>query len=873
MFEDACRDPKLLDEGALNFVVVGAGATGVETAGALAELINETMVAEYPDLAVSSARIHLVDHGHTVLAPFSDRAHDYAEKVLRQAGVQLLLKTGVKEVGAGHVLLSDDTTIKTRVVVWAGGLMAAPLAGSTGLPQGHGGRIDVQPDLTVTGFPAIYVLGDGANTPDAAGGTLPQLGSVAKQAGTWAARNILADIAGQPRTAFRYHDQGIMAMITRRAAVAEIGANRHELDGWLAAAAWRGVHASLLSGMLNKVDAFVKWTWAHFSEDRGPQLLNRTDAKRIDWEDDTVDDEPLRTPPTVAAAKVATAGQATSGEKVAVAIPLAVADAASRSTDPTVKLTSPEPAPHMAPVTHSAANLPEALSREYDVIIIGTGAGGGTLARHLAASGKRILLLERGDFLPREKENWDAKAVFVENRYVSPDTWYDAGGKPFQPGVHYYVGGATKMYGAALFRLRKEDFKELRHHDGMSPAWPISYEDLEPYYTRAEKLFYVHGLRGADPTEPPASEPYPYPPVAHEPRIQDLSDRLAKAGFHPFPAPCGLLLNEKHRNMSVCLKCDTCDGYPCLVHAKADAEVTGVLPALAHPNVTLVRNARVIRLNTSPTGREVTEVVVDLHGHPLVFKGHIVALAAGAANSAKILLQSANDKHPDGLANGSDQVGRNFMFHNSQAMVALSRQPNPTVFQKTLSINDFYFGAADFPYPLGNIQMLGKSKGPMFRDDAPKFAPGWSLDMMARHALDFWLTTEDLPDPKNRITVAADGKIQLSYTPNNQEPTRRLLAKLEDMLSHLDCHHHLIPNNMYLSKSIPIAGVGHQVGTCRFGTDPKTSVLDVNCKAHELDNLYVVDTSFFVSIGAVNPSLTAIANALRVGDHLLERLR
>ena len=201
--------------------------------------------------------------------------------------------------------------------------------------------------------------------------------------------------------------------------------------------------------------------------------------------------------------------------------------------------------------------------------------------------------------------------------------------------------------------------------------------------------------------------------------------------------------------MSVCLKCDTCDGYPCLVHAKADAEVTGVLPASAHPNVTLVRNARVIRLNTSPTGGEVTEVVVDLHGHPLVFKGHIVALAAGAANSAKILLQSANDKHRNGLANGSDQVGRNFMFHNSQAMVALAGEPNPTVFQKTLSINDFYFvAAADFPYPLGNIQMLGKSKGPMFRDDAPKFAPGWSLDMMARHAARFLAHDRGPPRPE-----------------------------------------------------------------------------------------------------------------------------
>jgi NADH dehydrogenase len=464
VFEDADRDPKLLDEGALNFVIVGAGATGVETAGALAELIRDTMTHEYKDLDVSAARIYLVEHGHTVLAPFSDKAHSYAEKVLQDIGVQLRLGTGVKEVASGHVLLTDGSTIKTRVVVWAGGLMAAPLAGKTGLPQGHGGRINVQPDLTVTGFPGIYALGDLANTPDAAGKALPQLGSVAQQAGEWAAQNIVADIAGKPRTAFVYHDKGIMAMITRTAAVAEMGENRHELHGMLAATAWRGVHVSLMSGIRNKVEAFVKWTWAHFSQDRGPQALYQAGAGRINWEDDMPDVE-------------AVASQI-------------------RSTDLPMILASGGPVSGSGQVTHSALDLPESLARQYDVIIIGTGAGGGTLVRHLAASGKRILLLERGDFLPREKENWNAAAVFVKNRYVSPDTWYDADGRAFQPGVHYFVGGATKMYGAALFRLRKEDFKEVRHHDGMSPAWPISYEDLEPYYTQAEKLYFVHGLRG-----------------------------------------------------------------------------------------------------------------------------------------------------------------------------------------------------------------------------------------------------------------------------------------------------------------------------------------------------------------------------------------
>ena len=509
----------------------------------------------------------------------------------------------------------------------------------------------------------------------------------------------------------------------------------------------------------------------------------------------------------------------------------------------------------------------------YDVIIIGSGAGGGTLALKLAGLGKSILIVERGDYLPREKENWDPTEVFVKNRYVADDKWHDGQGQEFQPGIHYCVGGATKMYGAALFRLRKEDFEEVRHYDGISPGWPLKYDDFEPYYTEAEALYQVHGLRGEDPTEPPASKPYPYPPIAHEPRIQRLHDDLVKAGYHPFHAPTAVMLNEAHRAESHCLKCDTCDGYPCLVHAKADAEVIAVRPALRHSNVTLLTNAEVTQLKTSPSGREVTEVVVSREGKVESYRGSIVVVSAGAANSARILLLSANDKHPNGLANGSDQVGRNYMFHNSQAVVALSLEPNLTQFQKTISLNDFYFRDKDFDFPMGNIQMIGKSKGPMFRGDAPAFAPGFALDEMARHAVDFWLTTEDIPDSNNRVTLDRDKKIILNYTFNNQVPTKRLYERLKSMLDCLGLHKHLIPNSVYMGKEIPIAGVGHQSGTCRFGTDPKTSVLDLNCKAHELDNLYIVDTSFFCSIGAVNPSLTAIANALRVGDHLLERLR
>ena len=512
----------------------------------------------------------------------------------------------------------------------------------------------------------------------------------------------------------------------------------------------------------------------------------------------------------------------------------------------------------------------------FDVIIIGTGAGGGTLARHLAPSGKRILLLERGGWLPREPQNWQTADVFVDNRYISPDTWTGADGKAFQPQIHYFVGGATKLYGAALYRLRAEDFGELQHYDGVSPAWPIGYDELEPYYTLAEQRYQVHGAHGEDPTEPPASAPYPFPALSHEPRIQQLADDLAAAGYHPFHAPCGVMLDEANPAYSACIRCGTCDGFPCLVHAKADADVLGVRPALEHDNVTLLTGAEAVRLDTDATGRTVTGVVVDHDGERGTFTGDLVVVSCGAANSAKLLLASASDAHPDGLANGSGQVGRNYMFHDSQALLALSKEPNPTVFQKTLGVNDFYFGSSDFDYPMGNIQMVGKSQAAMYRGEKPletKLAPTWALKDVAHHAVDFWLSTEDLPNPGNRVTLNGDGQIRLAYQAGKRTASKRLYHQLKTMLGSLGMHpDHLIPRHAYLKTDIPVAGVAHQAGTCRFGTDPASSVLDANCRAHELDNLYVVDTSCFPSIGAVNPALTAMANALRVGDHMLERL-
>jgi len=518
------------------------------------------------------------------------------------------------------------------------------------------------------------------------------------------------------------------------------------------------------------------------------------------------------------------------------------------------------------------------VSDEYDVIVIGTGAGGGTLAHTIAQTGKRILLLERGDFLTKQLENWDPGPVFVDGQYISPDTWYDQDGTPFQPQVHYFVGGATKMYGAALYRLRPEDFGELKHADGISPAWPVSYTDFEPWYTKAEWLYQVHGSHGEDPTEGPWSRQYPWPAVSHEPRVQDISDALVQGGYHPFHAPCGILLDEAHRPASTCIRCAWCDGYPCMVHAKADAEVIAVRPILDMPNVTLLLNAEVTRLETDPSGRVVTGVVVDRggDGKEEVYRSDIVVLAAGAANTARILLRSASDTHPAGLANGSDQVGRNYMFHNSKAVSGFGEQVNDTVYQKTLCVNDFYLPGGDRQWPLGNIQMLGKSNAGAMKGEEPhltKLVPHWSLEEAARHAVDFWLTTEDLPRPDNRVTLDADGNIRLSYTQSNDSEATDLYGEFRKILNHIGlARHHVLHKSFYMSMNIPIAGVAHQTGTCRFGTDPAASVLDVNCKAHEVDNLYVADTSFFPSIGAVNPALTAIANAIRVGEHIADRL-
>ena len=521
--------------------------------------------------------------------------------------------------------------------------------------------------------------------------------------------------------------------------------------------------------------------------------------------------------------------------------------------------------------------------QHYDVIVIGSGAGGGTLTHRLAPTGKRVLLLERGGYLPRERDNWDSSAVFVAGKYRAPEFWLDRHDDEFPPEVNYYVGGNTKFYGAALFRLRPQDFGVIRHSDGMSPAWPIDYQDLEPYYTQAEHLYLVHGEHGEDPTEGAASAPYRFPPVRHEPRVQQLSDDLEKQGLHPFHLPIGVNLTQDEAGHptqgSACIRCDRVDGFPCLVNAKSDAQVICVDPALTRENVELITNAYVDHLETDDAGRTVRTVVARLgDGSTVRLSADVVVVSCGAVNSAALLLRSRSSAFPNGLANNSDVVGRYYMRHNNLALMGVSKEPNPTKFQKTLALNDWYLGADDWDYPLGGIQMLGKSDTEQIRANAPRWAgkvsPGMPFEVLAHHAVDFWLCGEDLPQAENRVTLEQDGRIKLTLDQNNNvEGVKRLMHKLEGMLGELGMHkHRLIDHSIYLHKGMPIGATAHQAGTVRFGTDPASSALDVNCKTHDLDNLYVVDTSFFPSIGAVNPSLTAIANALRVGDHIAERL-
>jgi choline dehydrogenase-like flavoprotein len=520
------------------------------------------------------------------------------------------------------------------------------------------------------------------------------------------------------------------------------------------------------------------------------------------------------------------------------------------------------------------------MAKTYDVIIIGSGAGGGTLAYALADTGKSILIIERGDILPVEPDNTSPKAVFVDQKYTSRETWLDQDGKAFSPRMHYWAGGSTSFYGAALMRMKRRDFEEVQHAGGISPAWPVRYDDMAPWYAKAEALWEVHGQRGVDPTDDPADPPFPYPAITHDPGVAELAEHFRELGWHPSPLPLGIRRNDANPAAAPCIRCRTCGGFPCRQLAKVDARTAVLAKALTHDNVTLMTGCKALRIETAATGKRATAVIVEGVAGTERIAGDLIVTSAGAANSAALWLRSASAAHPHGLANSSDMVGRHYMFHASSAVIALSLDHFRSDFPKTMAVMDFYFGEPDgsYPYPMGQMQMLEYMSGQTIEGQVadwlpPALIPDFLSDAVASRMVSFLAMSEDLPDPENRITLTEDGTIRLAYRFGDLSAHERLVAKLRSGLdSYVSDHHVLWGHHHAIDELIPIIGTAHQCGTLRYGTDPRTSVLDPFCKAHDLDNLYAVDASFMVSSSAVNPTLTIVANALRVAEHLRERL-
>jgi choline dehydrogenase-like flavoprotein len=493
----------------------------------------------------------------------------------------------------------------------------------------------------------------------------------------------------------------------------------------------------------------------------------------------------------------------------------------------------------------------------YDIIIIGTGAGGGTIAQALSETGARLLILERGDFVPQEEENWNPEAVWKNLRYQTAERWLDDRGREFRPYTHYCVGGNTKFWGSVLYRLRREDFDAVEHMDGLSPAWPIDYDTLAPYYDRAERLYHVRGQAGIDPTEPERA-PFPYGAVPHAPAMGEIVERLRDQGLHPSSLPLGLL---RPGEQDGCILCNTCNSFACKVHAKSEADVCCVRHAILRENVTLWTNACATRLLTNPAGTKVEAVEVERNGGRVRVSAPLVIMSCGAVNSAALLLRSASDKHPNGLGNSSGLVGRRYMAHLATMMQGFHPfRQNTTVFQKTVAINDFYLRGPSTRYPLGQIQSQGRTHGVMAQTVVP-WVPLWAYDAWVARGVDWLAMSEDLPVPENRVTIDAGGRIRLQYRPNNLRAHRMLVKETKRILGKIGFW--LVVTHSHGSKNTT-----HQCGTLCFGTNPRASVLDAFCRSHDVDNLFVVDASFFPSSAAVNPGLTIAAQALRVADHI-----
>ncbi len=511
----------------------------------------------------------------------------------------------------------------------------------------------------------------------------------------------------------------------------------------------------------------------------------------------------------------------------------------------------------------------------FDIIVVGTGIGAATVTKELALTGKKILILERGGFIPKEKENWDPVEVVEKGRYRTKEEWYDKDGKAFTPFTYYTVGGNSKAYGAAAFRLREKDFTSYQTPAGESPAWPLSYTDFKPYYDKAESYMSVHGQRGEDPTEPFTSCAYPYPPIAVEPFTKELFDNVKNAGIKAYPIPMAVSLPQDKNPNEAPVVLGNFDGFPDPTESKSDAHVLAIRPALKEENVQLLTGAYVTRLETDATGKKVTTVHVEKDGEQLMFKGDIVIVGAGAINTAALMLRSNSSNHPNGLGNSSGLLGRNYMSHINGCMIAFTPDKlNDSSFQKYFCIGDYYWGDENYPHPMGEIQLMGKNDPSTYTWNPPHEFAGKDANYIAQHAIDFWLTSEDIPQPENRVALNKNNQIQLIYhrEANNVQSFETLKMRLKKIMSDVGKIDPQLQNIIWGGYDLGISGVSHQCGTLRFGTNPAASLLDINCKMHDLENVFVVDASFFPSSGAYNPSLTIAANAFRVAEYILSIL-
>lgn len=494
------------------------------------------------------------------------------------------------------------------------------------------------------------------------------------------------------------------------------------------------------------------------------------------------------------------------------------------------------------------------MNQNPDIVIIGSGIGGASVAAGLAASGARIVILEAGDHIPDQPENRDQRAIFQRGHFRPRETWYEQDGKGFNPGNYYNVGGNSKFYGAVLSRYRREDFALLAHREGVSPAWPFAYEELEPWYSAAEALYQVRGVLGEDPTEPFHSNAYAFPPVADEGPIAAVRARLKQAGLHPFSLPLGVDIDRWMAKAKT-----PWDAHPNSDDGKMDAETTALKAALRHDNVSLQTRARVLRLETGADGR-ISSVVYSQHGETKRLKPGLVILSAGAVQSAALLLRSASDAFPAGLANRSDQVGRNFMNHNSSAVIAMAPWfRNDSVYQKTFGFNDFYLSDGKGGPPLGNIQLLGRVTGKILKAQLP-LLPEALLERISAHSIDFYAMSEDIPHPESRVMVDGD-RIILKWTRTNWQAHLDLVSRLKSILRSIG-----FP--LVLSRAFDKRTPSHQCGTVRMGNDPASAPLDPFCRAYGHANLFVVDAACLPTSAAVNPALTIAAQALRVADHI-----